>query len=97
MAKAKANHGSLLVRGVGLEQIRLKAAKRDGRAAVQLDVLQPVALHATALTVIGRPVLIPANQIPALCDALSRFGTDAPPEDFPPEAEPAAALPELEF
>jgi len=90
--RAKANHGSLLVSGVRLEQLRMKAATRDGLPVVQLDVLEPLTSHSTALTVIGRPVMIPAHQIPAFCEALSRFGTDSPPQDFPPEAAPPAEL-----
>jgi hypothetical protein len=77
---------SQLVPGFAGEQFRLKPAKRQGRAGVQLDVLQPVASHATALTVVGRAVFVPSDRIPALCAALSRLsgGKDDPEPGAPP-------------
>lgn len=76
---------SHLVPGIRREQIRLEPTTRDGVPVVQLDVLQPLVSHATALTVIGRPVLIPSGQIPALREALARLAEDPPhiaPEDL---------------
>lgn len=83
---AEAISRSHLVPGFAGEQFRLKPAKRQGRAGVQLDVLQPVASHSTALSVIGRAVFVPADRIPALCAALSRLsgGKDDPEPEAPP-------------
>lgn len=75
---------SHLVPGVGGEQLRLKPAKRNGGAVVQLDVLQPFASHSTALTVIGRPVFIPTGQVEAVCQLLARLASASVPAD-PPE------------
>lgn len=58
--------------------IRLKPATRDGLPVIQLDVLEPVASHSTALSVIGRAVLIPAAQVEAICSALARVADYAP-------------------
>lgn len=72
---------SHIVPGVKREQIRLRPATRSGRPVVQIDVLEPLTIHASALTVVGRPVFIPAEQVGAVREALARlFDEPAPAE-----------------
>ncbi len=62
--------------GTRSEQIRLRPATRNGRPVVQIDVLEPLATHTAALTVVGRPVIIPIEQVGALRDVLGRLARE---------------------
>ena len=44
---------------------------------VRLDLMEPIAKHATAMTVAGRPVFVPLEEVAALCAALTSAHTDA--------------------
>jgi hypothetical protein len=61
---------SRLVPGTRAEQLRIRADLRDGRPVVRLDLLEPLTKHASAMTVAGRAVFIPVEQVAALCEAL---------------------------
>lgn len=86
--KTVATPMSRLISGTRAEKIRLRADTRDGRPVVRLDLLEPLASHSSAMTVVGRAVLIPSERVDELIQALyaakvdgGEARADAPKED----------------
>lgn len=81
---------SRLIDGTRAERVRVKAATRDGRPVVRIDLLEPLTSHCGSLTVVGRPLSIPIANVPALIDALAASLTEAgaePAEESAPAAD----------
>ena len=71
------NTPSWLVKGSRCEQLRVRPALRDGQPVVRLDVLEPIAAHTAAMTVVGCPVCVPPSEVDALCNALKAAQAEA--------------------
>lgn len=79
---------SRFVDGTRAEQVRIRAATRDGKPCVQVALLEPLTSHSSAMSVVGRPIMVPVANITALIEALYAAKVDAdatPPE--PPQAK----------
>jgi hypothetical protein len=71
---------SRLVTGTRAEQIRVRADVRDGQPVVRVERLEPIAVHAQAMTVVGQPLFISVEQVPALRDAINAACAEAEAE-----------------
>lgn len=77
---------SRFVPGTRAEQIRVRSETRDGRPCVQVALLERVASHTSAMSVVGRPIMVPVAHVTALIEALYAARVDAggaePVEEF---------------
>lgn len=82
---------SRLIPGTRAEKIRVRADTRDGRPVVRLDLLEPVASHASgSMTVKGPAVMVPVAHVTALLEALYAARVEA-------GGDPEPELPKEEF
>jgi hypothetical protein len=79
---ASALFNSRFVKGTRAEQLRVRADVRHGLPVVRIDLLEPLTKHSPNMTVTGRPIFVPVEQVGLLCGALNSASVEAGAPDL---------------